>query len=297
MTTAIATMTQDTIHPGWEPVMSDLVTSDGVNLSNAYGIGKRLLRRSDNGAPVAVVGSEYTILSNAAMIGTFRSVVDAMANVLGEPIPDAAIKGRFGRVVTLSLALPESLAHMLDMPKVDPSKRAAGLTLRSSHDGSYAASLSFWIMRLLCSNGMVGAADILRAKRKHTSGVVFLPQEITASVSAIPDQLSAYATGLTRLASMHLTRDSLELHASKIAGEATRATSKIIDMVLTADGKYVPTVANGYSALQLLEASTAYDRHFRTIRAPDADHSAIRLNRMIDREGLGAKAWEVLNAL
>jgi hypothetical protein len=299
MTTTLATLASHTDpasylfdFPSWEPSIDSLVTSDGRDLTRE--LGQRLIRRSDNGAPIAVVGSDYTVLPHRAL----ARILDDVTAPFGGRTALGPAKVYSGRTFGATVKLPQDVANVLSIGVRDRSKRAAGLTLRSSHDGTYVATLALWAMRLACSNGAVLPASLLSARKKHTSSIVWLPNQIKGYADRLPLEIDAYASQLRRLSARTLDRAQLGEVATAIAAkrQSKGAAEKIIDMVLSANGEYVPEAPaeNTYTALQVFEAATAYDRHHRGVRGDGADPGAVRMNRLIDGDTFGAVAWDVL---
>ena len=83
-------------------------------------------------------------------------------------------------------------------------------------------------------------------------------------------------------------------------GQQKTRMDKVIDLVMAADGTYVPASDGSgmIRGIQLLEAATAWDRHFAgSGRSKDPGDIAFRrIERLADGEGLGARAWDVLSA-
>lgn len=298
MTTAIATLATVSPEsylsdvPAWEPTIDDnVVTSRGENLTR--GLGMRLVRRSDNGAPLAYVGMDYTVLTHRAMAG----ILDDVTAPFGGRKAIGPAKVYSGRTFAASVRMPPEVAQALNVGLKDVSKRQAGLSLRSSHDGSFQAGLGLWVNRLICSNGAVAPSSLLSARRKHTAGIVWMPDQIKRYADQIPLELESYNAHLRAFAALTFDRDSLVTTVSDFVGAAKQANEKIIDMVLAADNTFVPesTERGTYTGLQVFEAATAFDRHHRGVRGDGKDPGAVRLNRLLDGDTLGMSAWKVLS--
>lgn len=285
--------------PTWNPYLDTLMTADGRNLTDDLGL--RRVRRDDNHDDIGVVGMIYTLKRNRGE-NSIATDVDAITAPFGGRAVCGPAKVRVWRgTITCTINLPEQLSDMLSIG-MSADKRKAGLTVRSSHDGTKLWSTHAWAMRLRCRNGATGPFSFMAAKRKHTGGIAYTSQQISEYAASLPQQIEQYAQGIRRMHAVRLGRTDLDRFAGEIATARNlkSATSKIVDAVLGASGVYVPEspFTGAYSALQLFEACTAFDTHTRPIREKDSEGiKAVRLDRLLDRDTLGSKAWDVLTVL
>jgi hypothetical protein len=80
-----------------------------------------------------------------------------------------------------------------------------------------------------------------------------------------------------------------------LTSHQTATRDRIVDLVLGADGSYVPRPIHGsgvVDGLQVLEAATAYDRHFAR------GSQERRRDRVADGRGLGTRilSWGIAQA-
>jgi hypothetical protein len=290
--------------PMWEPVFPDepFMTTDGYNLTKL--LGRRTVRKSypeevraahpDHFMPIGDVGLDYTFLGN----GTFFGIVDDVtAPFGGRPVLGRAHVHE-GPVISCTVKLPKSLCDMLSLGGIDPAQRIAYVCGRTSHDGSYVASLALIVARK--SAGALVPGTLLSARRKHTKGIVFLPERLKEYAERVPQEIERYVSTLRAFAEMSFNRVELE-QVVKAITDQERAGNKIVDLVISANGDNVPAPHEAqepgtYSGLQVYEACAAYDRHYRTVRKDSKDADMVRLNRLVDGQAFGTKAWEVLAA-
>ena len=265
----------------------DLVTDDDWNLTRK--LGKVLMRWDDNDEPLSVVGTDYTIVK----VGTCAQILDDVTAPHGGRQICGPATVYSNEHFAATVKLPDSFSEALSLGPLDPVKRTAGVTIRSSHDGKYQVSLNLWVRRHGVNSGLIVPHGILQARRKHTAGVVLLPSQIKAYADKLPEILEAFAADLRKFAGMRFGRKGLEQYATDIAGE-TKARERIVDMCLAANGKDVPVSgqAGTFTALQIIEACATFERHHRQIRG-ECNESHVRLNRLLDEDTYSAKAWGI----
>lgn len=282
--------------PLWEPRPDVLVTPDGVRIDS-----HKVLRRSDTGEVLGVVGDGYVARSHAQLAAD----LDALAAPFGgrRNLGPAKVITKGARVTAL-VALPREFRSLLS---VGTDERGASLMLRDARDGTLRESASLAIIRFACSNGLVrvGASKLV-ASAKHTSAIAWLPRTLSRWSHEVVEDLRHTGERIRALSERRVSLDDVRTFAQRIAnpdksdkGQSKIREDKIIDLVLSADGSWVPRFDDGMRAVQLLEAATAYDRHVAgTGRARDAhDIAWRRIERLADGEGLGARAWSELDAM
>lgn len=283
--------------PSWEPCLDDLYTSDGRRIDT-----HRTVRRSDNGKVLGVVGSSYVVRSNAQLAAD----LDALAAPFGGRLSLGAAKiiEKNARVTAL-VRLPEDFDSLLS---VRGDRRGASLMLRDARDGSMKEEASTAIIRFACSNGMVAtSAKKLVASGRHTSSIAWLTPQLEKWSRGVVEGLRETGRVLHALDGFRLTHGEARALVgeivnpeSKSEGQPKAREDKVIDLIMGADGRYVPAGSYDYvSGVQLLEAVTAYDRHFAgTGRSKDPQDIAFRrIEKLADGDGYGAKAWDLLSAM
>lgn len=284
--------------PVWEPRPDALVTPDGVRIDS-----HKVLRRSDTGEVLGVVGEGYVARSHAQLAAD----LDAVTAPYGgrRTLGPAKVMVKGARIQAV-VRMPEEASAVLAVPG-DNSRRSALITLRDARDGTLRESVAVSVMRLVCTNGLRLPQSVMDASAKHTAGIAWLTGRLRAWSEHVNASLHTTGTTLRRLEGARIDLTTVRDLVQRIAnperaekGQARVREEKIIDLVLSADGQYVPRVeGRGFSALQVLEASTAFDRHFAgSGRAKDAHDVAFRrLERLNDGEGLGARAWSELDSM
>lgn len=285
--------------PAWEPRPDDLITPDGVRIDT-----HKVLRRSDTGEVLGVVGEGYVARSNAQLAADLDAVTAPYGGRL--TLGPARVLTRGARISAV-VRMPEETSSML-ATRGDNSARRALITLRDARDGTLRESVNVSVMRLVCTNGLRLPQSVMDASAKHTQGIAFLTGRLRAWSEHVVSQLAAMGDTVRRLEGTRINLTTVREMVQRIAnenkaekGQARSREDKIIDLVLSADGHYVPRAPDGggFSALQVLEAATAYDRHFSgNGRAKEADEIAFRrLERLSDGDGYGARAWDELSAM
>ncbi len=121
--------------------------------------GQRMIMRDDTYQGLAVVGSRYTPVSNAA---AFALADDA--RLLGATFAHAG-ELDFGRRTFLTMDLPEARVHVGGKDIVD-----FGIVFRTSHDGSGSIVGEVTGKRLVCTNGLtLGIGSAHRWSIPHTA--------------------------------------------------------------------------------------------------------------------------------
>lgn len=284
--------------PTWEPIPDDLFTSNGSRIDT-----HKTIRRSDTGAILGVVGSDYVVRSHAQLAAD----MDALAAPFGgrRNLGPAKIITKGARITAIA-RLPQEFDGLLS---VRGDKRGASLMLRDARDGSRREEASVAVIRFACSNGLVAvAAKSLVASAKHTRAIAWLTPTLDRWARGVESGLRLTGETIHRLDTLRLTeREARDVVAQIVNpervdhGQVKVREQKVVDLVLTANGVYVPAGDGSgmIRGVQVLEAATAYDRHFAGQgRSKDAADIAFRrIERLVDGEGVGAKAWDVLSAM
>lgn len=280
--------------PTWEPRPDDVYTSDGMRVD-----GIKAIRRSDTGAILGTVGDGYVIRSHAQLAAD----LDALAAPFGgrRTLGPAKVISKGARITAIA-ALPREFETLLS---VKGDKRGASLILRDARDGTLRESALVAIVRFACSNGLVrlGQSQLV-ASAKHTSAIAWLPSKLSAWSHEVESDLRKTGDRMHALSARRITADDVRTFARAVGnpdnadkGQQKAREEKIIDLVLGANGTWVPSIAEGMTALHLLESATAYDRHVAVpCRSKDPAEIAFRrIEKLSEGETLGARAWDWLS--
>ena len=143
------------------PVFCDLGSDNGT--MNMHHIpGKFATVRMDTGAPLGVVGKQYTVLQNKDAFGFFDEIVGE-----GEAIYHTAGALYKGQKIWILAKLPET------MTLKGGDEIEEYLLLMNSHDGSGAVNVKFTPIRVVCSNtlNMALRSGERGVKVRHTAGM------------------------------------------------------------------------------------------------------------------------------
>lgn len=282
--------------PTWEPRPDDLYTADGMRVD-----GHKVIRRSDTGAQIGVVGADYVVRSHAQLAAD----LDAVTAPFGgrRTLGPAKVITKGARITAIA-RLPQEFDSLLS---VRGDKRGASLVLRDARDGTRREEVSAAIVRFACSNGLVAlAAKRLIAGAKHTAKIAWLTSSLSAWARGVESGMRLTGETLHRLDAHTLSVGEVRDLVAEIVnpereeqGQVKVREDKVLEMVMAADGSYVPAYAGRWTGLHVLEAATAYDRHVAPQgRSKDPSDIAFRrIERMVDGDGLGARAWDVLGAM
>lgn len=127
--------------------------------------GKKVIVRSDNGEPLAVVGEKYKVVTNEQVFTTFTDVLDRS----GLNLEGAIVTPEFshnGARTFAQIVLPE---HQITVGDNDPT--AMRLIARNSYDGSTSFIVQAGGYRFVCSNGQIMGDNISYFKSKHVESL------------------------------------------------------------------------------------------------------------------------------
>ncbi len=146
-----------------------------------------VVRRNDTGAAIGQVGSYYELFPNREI---FEPVANALIQETGAEIQ------RFGMMdggakAFMRIAWPDDKNIRVGGPEVgDIVGRRA--TIVTSHDGTWAATLAFQMLRLICSNGMVMPVGNAKFKLYHTKGGHSKLADITKMIPQIDEYVRRF---------------------------------------------------------------------------------------------------------
>lgn len=204
----------------WEAKKEPMYTSDRKEIENHF-----VVRRSDNGGQLGVVGNVYAPYQN-------RELAQTLEVLAGEKL--ASFKRGWcwngGSLVGIVAELPE---HLRVMGKDDLAVQIVGW---NSFDGSSPVGFSVEVLRVICSNGLKAFVRDGTVKAKHCGSAkekILAARELLGlavkSTSDILNQAEAMArkSANTNMVEEFLSRLSL----NKIAGESTRRENMRFDLL------------------------------------------------------------------
>ena len=286
------------------PTLVPIFDDAGRRIPRAHGVALRDPYTREISAPLAVVGDRYTP-PDLRQLG--QAIDDATALVGGYASLGPARVRVSGRTLQV-LAGPTSGERALVVPRLsgDPSDRVLSFRVRSALDGTAKESADVVSVRIICTNGLVGWGSLGGFSRRHTSGLDGdRASWAVGMAAALPLELRRQATVLRRLredvrfdrahtaevVSRLVTRTHTDMDAPlpTLSTQQSSIVSRIVDLVRTADGSYVPASIHGaglVDGLQILEAATAYDRHLAR------GDQARRADRVASGDGIGTRALQ-----
>lgn len=282
-----------------QPITVPVFDASGREASRHVGVALRALDGTI-GAPVAVVGRGFAVPS----LQSVGAALDTATSAIGGFARLGPARVRVGRGSLSVIAGRDAASRDVvetALVRGDPSARNVFVRLESAFDGSAAESLDLLTVRVLCKNGLVGFGSIGGMTRRHTRGLDSGRAEWAAGARlALPKALADMDALYRRLREdVRIARPMLALAIGEILGLPDAPTayqsaqaSRVINLVASADGTYVPAGIHGsgiVDGLQILEAATAYDRHYA--RGKEVQ----RTDRVLAGRGIGSRAlsWGV----
>lgn len=289
-----------------QPITVPIFDREGRESAYHQGVA---LRHTDGriGPPMSVVGARFTppdVRRLGAALDEATADLGGIAR-LGPARAQITPRGALSLVVGRGSGEPGAL--LAPRLSADPSDRALYVRFRSALDGSEAESLDVLTVRILCSNGAVGWGSLGGFARRHTAKLDDdRARWAVGARAALPREIERQARVLAFLRSVDVAHSALNETIARIVGGVsadeidgrgplpvltpgqTARRDRIVEMVETADGHYVPesTHPGRVDALQVLEAATAYDRHYAR---GDLDK---RRDRVMAGRGVGTRALQ-----
>lgn len=194
--TADATIDQWTREAGfeWSAVTAPVTYTDGAGVIRQFE-DKKILYRSDNGAPLSVVGDGFQIVQPADVMDFFRGETERA----GWKLHTAGVM-RDGRRLW-AMASRDQTAEIVKGDSV-----AENLMLATGLDGTLATHAALTTIRIVCANTLAMAlSDVSRNGRKaarisHRSN--FDPEAIRAILGVADETTAANVQALQRLAAV-----------------------------------------------------------------------------------------------
>jgi phage/plasmid-like protein (TIGR03299 family) len=264
--------------------------------------GKFATIRSDNGAALGVVGSDYHILQNREAFGFMDSLVSegaAMYETVG------SLQG--GKTVWVMVKLPSGF-EVVSGDKVEDY-----LLLRNTHDGSSRLSIQFTEVRVVCWNTLQAALkeNATRFSARHTLNIASKVADARAVLGIAREYQTAFAAQCEKLAAKSIDRKRAASLAGRILeipqddvielaknGGGKSGLEKAFVNVLTlwesGTGQDIPGVAG--TTWALYNAVTEYIDHTSPLKATQMEREAeARFERTtVYQAALRQRAWDVL---
>lgn len=209
----------------WKVNKSELFLSDGSKVPGSFANV-----RSDNGAVLGVVGSQYTVLQNKDAF----SVADAIVGVKEAMYHTAGALGQ-GERVWMMLKVPGYIQIVGD----DVTEKF--LLLSNSHDGSGAVEILFTPIRVVCQNTLNQALSGTKNKFKirHTINMGGRVEDARAALGFANKHFDIFETVAKKMSATKFTHDELKEYAQmsgvipteqKMSGRAKNILEELSDL-------------------------------------------------------------------
>ena len=167
---------------GWEAKTSPVLFEDDAGIQQAP--GRKVIYRSDNRAPLAVVSDRFQVVQPRDVIEFYRDLTERHGFTLTKA---GAVKG--GKIIYAK-------AETGDIMRVHGNDVLKGYVLLStSFDGSLATTARFSTLRLVCMNGLTVGEDlapVVRVSDRTSLGfVVETERQVEAHLASHLDRLPA----------------------------------------------------------------------------------------------------------
>jgi phage/plasmid-like protein (TIGR03299 family) len=195
---------------------------------------RKVLHRSDNGAPLAVVSDGYRVVQPAEIMDFFRELVE-----LGGFQLETAGALSYGRRVW-ALASVADAAPVVERDLVKPY-----LLLGTSYDGTMATVAKFTAIRVVCNNtitaavGGYGEADLgyLKSAVRVLHSERFNPEAVRLQLGIVANAWESFLVQSRQLADRPMAAEAADdfvaellkpYHTSKLPINETRAYKRIL---------------------------------------------------------------------
>jgi phage/plasmid-like protein (TIGR03299 family) len=197
---------------------------------------RKVLHRSDNGAPLAVVSDGYRVVQPAEIMDFFRELVE-----LGGFQLETAGALSYGRRVW-ALASVADAAPVVERDLVKPY-----LLLGTSYDGTMATVAKFTAIRVVCNNtitaavGGYGEADLgyLKSAVRVLHSERFNPEAVRLQLGIVANAWESFLVQSRQLADRPMAAEDADdfvaellkpYHTSKLEINETRAYKRIMSL-------------------------------------------------------------------
>lgn len=249
------------------------------------------LYRSDNGAPLSIMGEDYKIVQPEQVLEFYRDLVDAA----GFELETAGVLYSGRRYWALAKTGDQ-------MRLLGQDEMRGYLLLATSCDGSLATTAKFTSVRVVCQNTLSAATGTYnKGGVKVPHSTVFDADRVKRELGVVHEAWAEFARNVEVLASRKVTQKEAVQWLVKTFGDAdkpvdeqdeaaARFMQKIWDCVRNSPGANLRS-ANG-TAWGLVNGATYYYDHMRSTRSLDA-----RFDRGQFGDGAAKKELAFTNAL
>ncbi len=225
-----------------------LFRSDAMSEPQAFE-GRKVLHRSDTGAPLAVVSDGYHVVQPAAVMGFFEKLVE-----IGGFEMETAGALSYGRRIW-ALAKVNQGADIVDGDRVRPY-----LLLGTSYDGTMATVAKFTSIRVVCHNTITAALGAKGETVRVLHSERFNADRVRQDLGIVADSWDRFLIQSRKLAGETITPADADLfvrellrpyHSGSLEINESRAYKRIMDLFHNrkAIGSDIPGVAGTRWAL------------------------------------------------
>ncbi len=189
---------------------------------------RKVLHRSDTGAPLAVVSQGYNVVQPAEVMGFFSKLVD-----LGGFTMETAGALSYGRRVW-ALAKVNEGADIVEGDTVRPY-----VLLGTSYDGTMATIAKFTSVRVVCNNTITAAVNNSESQIRVLHSERFNADDVRLQLGIVANQWERFLVQSRKLAGETMTGEECDAfvtellkpyHTGKIEIKDSRAFKRIIEL-------------------------------------------------------------------
>lgn len=189
---------------------------------------RKVLHRSDTGAPLAVVSQGYNVVQPSEVMGFFSKLVD-----LGGFTMETAGALSYGRRVW-ALAKVSEGAEVIEGDVVRPY-----ILLGTSYDGTMATIAKFTSIRVVCNNTITAAINNSESQVRVLHSERFDADEVRLQLGIVANQWERFLVQSRKLAGEPMTTEQADsfvtellkpYHTGRIPVNESRAFKRIIQL-------------------------------------------------------------------
>ena len=189
---------------------------------------RKVLHRSDTGAPLAVVSQGYNVVQPSEVMGFFSKLVD-----LGGFTMETAGALSYGRRVW-ALAKVSDGADIVEGDTVRPY-----VLLGTSYDGTMATIAKFTSVRVVCNNTITAAVNNSESQIRVLHSERFNADDVRLQLGIVANQWERFLVQSRKLAGEAMTAEEADsfvtellkpYHTGKIEIKDSRAFKRIIEL-------------------------------------------------------------------
>lgn len=181
-----------------------LFRSDAASEPQAFN-GRKVLHRSDTGAPLAVVSDGYHVVQPAAVMGFFEKLVE-----IGGFEMETAGALSYGRRIW-ALAKVNQGADIVDGDRVRPY-----VLLGTSYDGTMATVAKFTSIRVVCHNTITAALGAKGETVRVLHSERFDPDRVRQDLGIVADAWDRFLIQSRRMAGETITPADADLFVREL---------------------------------------------------------------------------------